>query len=87
MVEVWSKNILLDRALGFQFIPLDSLPYNQYDYPTGYEQWFNIDAEQVIVNGEVQGTRDPTGHMLLLDLHFELPFGKKPWAMYVVSFI
>lgn len=76
LVEVWSKNIILDRAIGFQFVSLESLPYNQYDYPMVYEQWFNIDAEQVIVNGEVQGTRDPTGHMLLLDLHFELPFGK-----------
>jgi hypothetical protein len=38
------------------------------------EQWLNIDAEQIIHNGEVQGTRDPTGHMLLLDMHFELPF-------------
>jgi hypothetical protein len=75
-VEVWSKNIILDRVLGYQFIPLDSLPYNQYDYPNGYEQWFNIDAEQIMVNGEIGGTRDSTGHMLLLDLHFELPFGK-----------
>jgi hypothetical protein len=73
-VEVWSKNIIMDRALGFQYILLDSLPYNQYDYPTGFEQWFNIDAEQIIQNGEVQGTRNPTGHTLLLDLHFELPF-------------
>lgn len=76
MVEVWAKNMLLDRAIGFQFIPLDLLPYNQYNYPAGYEQWFNLDSEQIIVNGEVQGTRDPTGHMLLLDLHFELPFGE-----------
>jgi hypothetical protein len=71
---VWCKNLILDRALGFQFIPLDTLPYNQYEYPTTYEQWFSIDADLVTVNGEVQGTRDPTGHMLLLDLHFELPF-------------
>lgn len=76
LVEVWSKNIILDRAIGFQFIPLETLPFNQYDYPMVYEQWYNIDTEQVIVNGEVQGTRDPTGHMLLLDLHFELPFGE-----------
>jgi len=76
VVEVWAKNMLLDRAIGFQFIPLDLLPYNQYNYPAGYEQWFNLDSEQIIVNGEVQGTRDPTGHMLLLDLHFELPFGE-----------
>lgn len=75
-VEVWSKNIILDRPLGFQFIPLDSLPYNQCNYPSGYEQWFSVDAEQIIINGDVQGTRDPTGHMILLDLHFELPFGK-----------
>ena len=27
-----------------------------------------------MVNGEVQGTRNPTGHMILLDLHFEVPF-------------
>jgi C2 domain len=76
VVEVWSKNIILDRVLGFQFIPLDSLPYNQYDYPNSFEQWLNIDAEQVIVNGEVGGTRDPTGHSLLLDIHFEMPFGE-----------
>lgn len=75
LVEIWSKNVILDRTIGFQFIPLTSLPYNQYDYPSGYEQWFSIDSEQIIVNGEVQGTRNPTGHQLLLDLHFELPFG------------
>lgn len=28
----------------------------------------------VTVNHEVQGTRDPTGHMILLDLHYELPY-------------
>jgi hypothetical protein len=74
VVEIWCKNIILDRALGFQYIPLETLPFNQYDYPASYEQWFNIDAELVTINGEVQGTRDPTGHMILLDLHFELPF-------------
>lgn len=74
IVEVWCKNIILDRPLGYQYIPLDTLPYNQYEYPASYEQWFPIDAELVTVNGEVQGTREPTGHMILLDLHFELPF-------------
>lgn len=88
VVEVWSKNIILDRALGFQFIPLESLPYNQYDYPTGYEQWFNIDAEQIIVNGEVQGTTgNSTGHMLLMDLHFELPFGMISFEVFCASFL
>jgi hypothetical protein len=76
LVEVWTKGMIIDRALGFQFITLDSLPYNQYNYPATYEQWYNIDADVVMVNGEVGGTRDPTGHMLLLDLHFEMPFGE-----------
>ncbi|XP_070502845.1 uncharacterized protein unc-13 isoform X4 [Chironomus tepperi] len=74
VIEVWCKNLILDRALGFQYIPLDTLPYNQFEYPATYEQWFTIDADLVTVNGEVQGTRDPTGHMILLDLHFELPY-------------
>ncbi|KAG5667948.1 hypothetical protein PVAND_015908 [Polypedilum vanderplanki] len=74
IVEVWCKNLILDRALGFQYIPLDTLPYNQYEYPTTYEQWYSIDADLVTINGEVQGTRDPTGHMILLDLHFEMPY-------------
>lgn len=67
--------MILDRVLGYQYITLDTLPYNQYDDPTNYEQWYSIDTEQVMMNGEVNGTRDPTGHMLLLNLHFELPFG------------
>lgn len=83
VVEVWSKNLLLDRAIGFQYIPLVNVPYNQYEYPTGTEQWYNIDTEQIIVNGEVQGTRDPTGHMILLDLNFELPFGESTFATQV----
>lgn len=74
VIEVWCKNLILDRALGFQYIPLDTLPYNQFEYPATYEQWFQLDHELVTVNGEVQGTRDPTGHMILLDLHFELPY-------------
>lgn len=76
LVEVWSKNIILDRPIGYQYIQLQTIPYNQYEYQTGTEQWYNIDTEQTVINGEVQGTRDPTGHMILLDLHFELPFGK-----------
>lgn len=68
--------MILDRVLGYQYITLDTLPYNQYDDPANYEQWYSIDTEQVMMNGEVNGTRDPTGHMLLLNLHFELPFGK-----------
>lgn len=51
------------------------MPYNnQYEFPTTYEQWWSIDSELVQVNGEIQGTHTPTGHSILLDLHYELPY-------------
>jgi len=31
----------------------------------------------VMRDGEVVGTKNPTGHSLLVDCRFELPFGKK----------
>lgn len=31
-------------------------------------------SELVQVNGEIQGTHTPTGHSILLDLHYELPY-------------
>jgi hypothetical protein len=30
-----------------------------------------------MTDGEVVGTKNPTGHSLLVDCRFELPFGKK----------
>lgn len=34
-----------------------------------------LDAEQIMQNGVVVGTRNPTGDYLLLDCRFELPYG------------
>lgn len=36
----------------------------------------SLDAELVMMDGEVVGTKNPTGHSLLVDCRFELPFGK-----------
>lgn len=36
----------------------------------------SLDAELVMMGGEVVGTKNPTGHSLLVDCRFELPFGK-----------
>jgi hypothetical protein len=71
-VEIWSKNLLLDRVIGYVYIPLDSIAYNQYDY-TSYDQWYNVDSEQIVNNGVVQGTRNPTGHMIFLNVHYDTP--------------
>jgi hypothetical protein len=42
----------------------------------GTGQWMSLDAEQIMENGVVVGTRNPTGDYLLIDCRFELPYGK-----------
>lgn len=42
----------------------------------GIGQWMSLDAEQIMENGVVVGTRNPTGDYLLIDCRFELPYGK-----------
>ena len=37
--------------------------------------WLSLDAEQVMENGLVVGTRNPTGDHILLDYRFEMPYG------------
>ena len=36
----------------------------------------SLDAEQIMENGVVVGTRNPTGDYLLIDCRFELPYGE-----------
>ena len=40
-------------------------------------EWMSLDAEQIVQNGIVVGTRNPTGDYLLIDCRFELPYGKR----------
>lgn len=42
----------------------------------GEGDWVSLDAELEMSDGVVTGTRCPTGHYLLIDARFELPFGK-----------
>lgn len=78
LVEVWTKGMIWDRALGYQYITLDQIQYeyDEHGAPHHYGKWYSIDTDLILMDGEVAGTRDPTGHMLLLDLRFELPFGE-----------
>ncbi|XP_066996127.1 phorbol ester/diacylglycerol-binding protein unc-13-like, partial [Anabrus simplex] len=71
LIEVWSKGMLWDRALGYHWIPLPSVKYSNEE---GAGQWLSLEAELVMQDGEVRGTRNPTGHSLLVDCRFELPF-------------
>lgn len=64
--------MIWDRALGYQLIALDTIAYSTVETQG---QWYQLDMELILMNGEVAGTRNPTGHMILLDCRFELPFG------------
>ena len=37
--------------------------------------WLPLDADLIMDNGEVVGTANTTGHMILLDIRFEVPYG------------
>ncbi|XP_011502783.1 PREDICTED: phorbol ester/diacylglycerol-binding protein unc-13-like [Ceratosolen solmsi marchali] len=71
LVEVWCKGILWDRALGYYYLLLPAIPYSNEN---GFGEWVSLDSELEMKGGEVVGTKTPTGHTLLIDCRFELPF-------------
>lgn len=52
-------------------MPLNTIPYNTEET---IEQWYSLDTELILMDGEVTGTKNATGHMILLDFRFEVPF-------------
>lgn len=75
VVEVFSKNMLWDKVLGYAYITLDMIPYGYPNEITA--RWWPLDQDAILMNGEVVGTKTPTGHSILLDCRFELPYGGK----------
>ncbi|XP_014251915.2 uncharacterized protein LOC106668030 isoform X2 [Cimex lectularius] len=71
LMEVWNKGMLWDRALGYHWLPLPAVHYSNEEGPG---EWVSLDAELVMMDGEVVGTKEATGHSLLVDCRFELPF-------------
>ncbi|XP_021262868.1 protein unc-13 homolog A-like isoform X2 [Numida meleagris] len=70
-VELWKKGLLWDGILGILWIPLSSVEHATDEGPGA---WWTLHSE-VIKNGiEIQGTRTPTSHELLLDVYFAIPF-------------
>ncbi|XP_023214439.1 protein unc-13 homolog A-like [Centruroides sculpturatus] len=72
IIEVWNKGMLWDKLLGTQWLPLRLI---QFSNEVGEGEWLSLDAELVMANGEVVGTKIPTGHSILIEAHFELPYG------------
>lgn len=71
MLELWNKGVLWDKLLGVHYMPLTSVQYNNEQ---GAGKWLQIDQELETRNGQTVGTSGPTGHSLLVDVRFELPF-------------
>ncbi|VDM37249.1 unnamed protein product [Toxocara canis] len=75
MLELWNKGVLWDKLIGVHYMPLTSV---QYSNAPRAGKWLQIDQELETRNGQTVGTSRPTGHSLLVDVRFELPFGKLP---------
>ncbi|GMT01743.1 hypothetical protein PENTCL1PPCAC_23917, partial [Pristionchus entomophagus] len=73
ILELWSKGVLWDKLIGVHYMPLTSIVYSQ---APGEGKWLQIDHELETRNGQTVGTFSPTGHALLVDARFELPFGE-----------
>ncbi|CAG0881016.1 unnamed protein product [Darwinula stevensoni] len=71
VIEVWTKGLIWDKALGYHFLPLSWISYSNEEREG---EWLSLDAELEMKNGEVVGTKTPTGHCILLDCRFETPF-------------
>lgn len=71
LIELWNKGVLWDKLLGVHHIPLTMIPYSPVP-GTGY--YIGIDKEFEMRNGVTIGSRTPTGHTLMIDVRFELPY-------------
>uniref|UniRef100_A0A3Q1GAA1 Unc-13 homolog B n=1 Tax=Acanthochromis polyacanthus TaxID=80966 RepID=A0A3Q1GAA1_9TELE len=71
IVEVWNKGLIWDTMLGTAWIPLKSIPQSSEE---GSGEWIFLDAEVLMKEDEICGTKNPTPHRVLLDTRFELPF-------------
>uniref|UniRef100_A0A915Q279 Uncharacterized protein n=1 Tax=Setaria digitata TaxID=48799 RepID=A0A915Q279_9BILA len=71
LLELWNKGVLWDKLLGVHYLALTSV---QYSNEAGPGKWFQIDQELETRNGQTVGTSRPTGHSLLVDVRFELPY-------------
>lgn len=80
LVEVWTKGMIWDRTLGYKLITLDTIPFSKSET---HGQWYQLDSELILLDGDIVGTKNPTGHMIMLDCRFEPPFGRYFFAFFI----
>ncbi|KAL8204128.1 UNVERIFIED_CONTAM: Protein unc-13 B [Gekko kuhli] len=73
IVEVWNKGLIWDTMVGTAWIALKAIRQSDEEGPG---EWSTLEAEVLLKDQEVCGTRNPTPHKILLDARFELPFGE-----------
>ncbi|XP_058278373.1 protein unc-13 homolog B-like isoform X2 [Hirundo rustica] len=71
IIELWKKGLLWDSILGVLWIPLASVEYASDEGPGS---WWRLHSEVIKNGSEIQGTKTPTSHEILLDIYFVLPF-------------
>lgn len=72
VIELWNKGILWDKMIGCIWVPLESIHFSEQ---ANDGQWLQVDADLDIFNGEICGTRNPTGHLVHVEMHFEPVYG------------
>ncbi|XP_062984423.1 protein unc-13 homolog B isoform X2 [Elgaria multicarinata webbii] len=71
IVEVWNKGLIWDTMVGTAWIALKAIRQSDEEGPG---EWSTLEAEVLMKDHEVCGTKTPTPHKILLDTRFELPF-------------
>ncbi|XP_053405969.1 protein unc-13 homolog A-like isoform X6 [Mercenaria mercenaria] len=71
IIEVWNKGMLWDKLIGLHWLPLRSVHFSNQE---GDGKWMSLDSELIMQNGEIKGTRYPTGHSVLIEARFEIPY-------------
>ncbi|XP_029437724.1 protein unc-13 homolog B isoform X3 [Rhinatrema bivittatum] len=71
IVEMWNKGLIWDTMVGTVWIPLKTIRQSDEEGPG---EWAVLEAEVLMKDGEICGTKNPTSHKILLDTRFELPF-------------
>ncbi|KAG8505970.1 Protein unc-13B, partial [Galemys pyrenaicus] len=70
-VEVWNKGLIWDTMVGTVWIALKTIRQSDEEGPG---EWSTLEAETLMKDDEIYGTKNPTPHKILLDTRFELPF-------------
>ncbi|NXD72591.1 UN13A protein, partial [Eolophus roseicapillus] len=71
VIELWKKGLLWDSILGILWIPFATVEHATDEGPGS---WWTLHSEVIKNGSEIQGTKTPTSHEILLDVYFALPF-------------